>query len=95
MVSDEWFHLVLVFYGPEDGISVFVNGSYNESDFTGNAGDFGEASGNVILGKVFADRDIQFADVNVDEMYFWDLPLGAVVIEQIYDSYWTLLGSGG
>ncbi len=77
----------MVFYGPSDGFSVYFNGVLIASDFDGPSVDLVDNSGgNVILGKEAVNKDKSFADVTVDELYFWNQPLGAAVIQELYNS---------
>ncbi len=90
-ISYDWIHMVLVYYGPEDGISMYINGSLVKSNLSGAPRSFGETSGNVVLCRDEAMKDKNYADVMVDELYFWNQPLGAAVVEEIYESYWHLM----
>ncbi len=76
-----------MYYGPSEGISVYLNGSHVDSNFVGDPVSFGESNGNVILGREYLAQNFRYADVIVDELLFWNQPLGAAVIQKIYNSY--------
>ncbi len=80
-----WVHTALVYYGPEDGISLYLNGSLAGSDFSGSVVTFGESTGNVTLGREYTAYDMHYADVTMDELFFWNEALGAAVIQDIYN----------
>ncbi len=86
-ISPHWVHTALVFYGPGDGISLYFNGSLIGSEFIGTPVSYGESTGIVILGGSYASRRHSHADVTVDELYFWNQPLGAAALQDFYNSY--------
>ena len=86
-VSFEWIHTALVYYGPTEGISVYFNGSLVDSNFVGSSVSHEESTGIFFLGKEYSARDENYAEVIVDELYFWNQPLGAAVIQQLYNLY--------
>lgn len=88
VVAGEWTHVALVYYGPQEGISVCHNGNLIGSDLVGSPKSHSNTSGNVVVGKIFADHDWQCADVTLDELYFWDQPFGAAVIQHLYNTFW-------
>ncbi len=87
-ILHEWLHIALVLYGPNDGISVYLNGCHVYSDLSVSSMSLGHTSGNVILGRDKANRSGGHGDLSVDELYFWNQDLGAAVIKALYDSYW-------
>ncbi len=44
-------------------------------------------SGEVVLGRQFTSEDSNYADVTVDELYFWEEALGSAEIEAVYNWY--------
>ncbi len=86
-ISPHWVHTALVYYGPEDGITMYLNGSEIKSDFIGNLnGNFSDTAGSFIIGREYVIKNQYYADVIVAELYFWNQPLGAAVIQQLYNS---------
>ncbi len=71
LVPPDWFHFVLLFRGPDNGIIVYINGSVVNLPAVANIGNtFTETEGNVVLGREYADRDTNYGHVAVDELYF-------------------------
>lgn len=83
----EWVHIALVYYGPDVGISVYLNGDLTGSDFIGSPESYGDSFGNVVLGNVFINTDNYYGDFSVDELYFWNKPFGALAIQELYNSF--------
>ncbi len=83
----QWAHMALVFYGPHQGIVVYMDGNLVGSDLIGLPEISDLCDGNVVLGRGYASRDSYYGDVTVDELYFWDQPLGAAVVQQLYNTY--------
>ena len=81
-----WYHMVLVFHGPNEGqgISVYHDGVLVKNDPTKNVwSSYTENSGNVVIGKLKTDTDEGYGSVMVDELMFWDRQLLAEEITAI------------
>ena len=76
-IATHWFHLAMIFHGPNDGqgMSIYHDGSLFRHDSSKMSRNFTESSGNVIIGKRYADRDGDYGSVMVDELTFWDRQL--------------------
>ncbi len=86
-ISTDWFHIALVLYGPAVGISIYRDGVLDGSTLTGSTVAPYETHGDVVLGRLQAERDMNYADVTVDELYFWDEALGTAAIEEVCSWY--------
>ncbi len=89
-ISDEWLHVALVYFGPNGGTSLHFNGSLVASELVGSKynGISGSTNGSVILGRDKTIVNRHYADVTVDELYFWNEPLGAAVIHELSELSW-------
>ncbi len=87
-MTTDWVHMTLVYYGPTLGTSVFLDGKLATSDLVGSARSNAETQGHVFLGREYSHKsNAHSSEVTVDEMYFWEIPLKSVVIEELYNSY--------
>ncbi len=83
----DWFHGVFVFHGPNTGISMYIDGHLRGSDFEAMNASRIENSGEVVIGRQFTLEDKHYADVTVDELYFWEEALCSAEIEVVYNWY--------
>ena len=76
-IPSGWFHLALVFHGPEDGEGITMH--RNEDHWTSrslqDSNGFKNTSGTVIIGRLYSDRDSNYGNVMVDELTFWNRQL--------------------
>ncbi len=84
-ISPDWFHMAIVYLGPNDGISVYLNGSFFKSDTSGTHDPHGNTSGNIIIGKGCVSDQWKYA-VSLDELYFWNERIGVDLLETLYNA---------
>ena len=86
-VPADWYHLALVYHGPNhgQGMSVYHDGSLVKHDSTKTPKNHTESSGSVIIGKHHTNRDGDYGSVMVDELTFWDRQLLPEEIRAIVD----------
>ncbi len=83
----DWFHCVFIFWGPTSGTSLHINGSLTGHAPIGAHLNTSTTSGDVVLGREYGEIDVHYADVSVDELYFWTQPLDAAAIWELYSWY--------
>ena len=69
---------------------MYINGAHVDSDQTGwnpDGGFPGQNTGVVVLGRKYSGIDDFYADVSVDELYYWEEPLGGAQIAELYNWY--------
>ena len=66
-----WFHSVLNFFGPDEGLGIYHNGMHVRN-ITGkrNGQHKPNTIGNIVLGRVWADSDAGYSSIDVDELFF-------------------------
>ena len=69
---------------------MYINGSLVETDSFGPDHSHEETTGNVVLGRTYGMKDRRYTNVTVDELMFWDEPLGADLIQKLFNLYWAL-----
>ena len=79
-----WYHLTLVFHGPDQGqgLSVYHDGILIMNDVTKQSNNFVENLGTVVIGTARTDL-AGFGSVTIDELTFWDRRLLAEEIAAI------------
>ena len=84
-VPTEWYHLALVYHGPNNGqgMSVYHDGNLVKPDSSKSPKTHTESSGTVIIGKRHTDQDEDYGSVMVDELMFWDRQLLPAEIQAI------------
>lgn len=82
-----WFHATVVFFsGASMGMSVYIGGSHSDDALVfSNA--FPPSSGDVVLGRTYTAKNVNFARCSIDELYFWDRSLIASEIRDLFNSY--------
>ena len=86
-VPSGWFHLALVFHGPENGqgFTLYVdNTSLTDSKmYVTNNDSTRYSSGAVILGKSVVDRNNNYGSLSVDELTFWNRQLSETEVAKL------------
>ena len=84
-----WFHLVLNYIGPADGqgITIYTDcilqGNVTiKNTYTQTRGD-----GRVVIGRRYTYSDERYANVEVDELTFWNQTLTLQEIQAIYNMH--------
>ena len=66
-----WFHSVLNFFGPDEGIGIYHNGIHVRNIKRKRSGEHDPNTiGNIVLNKIWADSDGGYSSIEVDEMFF-------------------------
>ena len=87
---NRWFHLVLVFHGPNDGQGITVhlnNQSVRESIKPSSNFSPGNATGEVAIGRLYVDRNEHYSNVMADELTFWNRQLSETEVEVLRMKY--------
>ena len=81
----DWYHLALVYHGPNDGqgISIYHDGNLIKNDASKALRDREESRGTVVIGKLYTDTDQHYGSVMVDELTFWNKQLLPAEIQAI------------
>ena len=84
-----WFHLVVVYLGPNNGqgLIVYVNGTAAGRDATRVADVNQQGNGQLVIGKKFIDSDNDYSSVAVDAMTLWSRELTVQEIEDLYQMF--------
>ena len=91
--ATDWAHLVLVFYGLEDGqgFSVYGNGVllvHIHSNLYGTTADSpGSVNGKLVLGNSEPNTFTSAFDHSIDEIVMWNIELSAEEVLELYQSY--------
>ena len=74
---NSWFHLVLVYHGPNNGqgITVHLNSNSISASVKGSSNPEQDSSGEVVIGKLRVDEARDYSTVMADELTFWNRQL--------------------
>ena len=88
-----WFHVVMNYLGPEDGqgIRAYHNGVLIGSDNTTGSGTSSLGNGIVAVGKYPAENDGNYANVDMDELMFFNQILTDQSILDVMNMIWILV----
>ena len=88
-VPSGWFHLALVFHGPEHGFIVYKdNTSLTDSILTtGDDASTRNSSGVVVLDRAIEDRSRNYGSFSLDELTFWNRQLTETEVEKLRNMY--------
>ena len=69
-----WTHIVLNYLGPdnEQGIRIYYNGTQVGSDSTRSAATYMPGDGRVVVGRFYVDYGDSYANVDTDELLFFN-----------------------
>ena len=68
----DWFHVVLNFIGPSDGIRIYHEGVKVITDISTNAGNYTQGDRRIVIGRRFSGSDDRYASVQIDELLFFN-----------------------
>ena len=68
----DWFHVVLNFIGPSDGIRIYHKGVKVISDASKNEGNYTEGDKRIVIGRHFSRSDERYASIQMDELLFFN-----------------------
>ena len=85
----DWFHLVIVINGPNngEGFSVYYNAHLKETDTTKGGGSRAASSGKLNIGRRLLGTSGFSSSVVVDELTLWNRKLTGSEISAIYQMY--------
>ena len=89
-----WFHLVLVYNGPNngEGITVYLNNTSKtsttiDSSNNNNPSITPDSTGEVIIGKLHVGEAKHYSNVMADELTFWNRQLSETEVEALRKKY--------
>ena len=84
-----WFHLALVFHGPEEGqgITVYTNGTPAAAPSLRGTNHTRNSWGIVLIGRLRTDQGPNYASLMADELTFWNRQLRDEEVEALRDMY--------
>ena len=85
-----WFHLVLVYHGPNngEGITVHLNSeSGRKTTIDPSSNPIPHSTGEVVIGKLLVNTDSTYGNVMVDELTFWNRKLSETEVEALKKKY--------
>lgn len=86
-LPSEWFHVTLVLNGAGDGIKFYTDGieSASGTELTGQPGYQG--NNGLVAGRFYVTVSDRYADVEVDELKFWNRELASDEVLSLYEEY--------
>ena len=86
--STGWTHLVLNYIGPNngEGVRMFIDGTevVNGTDKSATLKSAGD--GRIVVGRVYTNKDQNYASVQVDELIYFYAALTSDDVQSIYNS---------
>ena len=85
--SAGWTHLTLNYIRYEDGqgIRMYYDGREVASDTTNFGGTYSAGDGRIVVGRIFTDRDENYASIQVDELIYFNKALTTTDIKLLYN----------
>ena len=86
-----WFHMAIVVDGPSriSDVSLYINGANKTVDIdtrTVTMATNRTGSGDLIIGRYEEDSKVVYANILMDELYFWNRVLSEEEIREMYNS---------
>ena len=80
---------MLNFIGPNsgEGIQAFSNGAFISQHQSGAEGDHPDSDGQMVIGRRYPNRSIDYAHVEVDELIFFNEALSNEEVRELYNMY--------
>ena len=79
----DWFHVVLNFIGPSDGVRIYHDTVEVKRDKSKTAGNFTHGDRRIVIGRRFSGSDKRYASVQVDELLFFNQKLTETEIKML------------
>ena len=88
-VNDQWIHLVLNFIGLNsgEGIQAFRDGALHSNNQIGASGTNTAGDGRVVVGRRYVSRSRDYAQVELDELIFFNEALSNEEVRELYSMY--------
>ena len=86
--SNEWIHIVLNYIGPNDGIRIYHDGRnvVNITELSTRPGGPYTGNENIVLGRIYNEKDAWYLGVQVDELYFFNRTVTEAEIRMLSES---------
>ena len=68
----DWFHAVLNFIGPDDGIQIYNYGVKVNDDASKRQKNYKLGDRRIVIGRLYTDLDQRYASVKVDELLLFN-----------------------
>ena len=91
---NSWFHLVLVYHGPQDGVTVYINDRSWTFTTLESVSYSDDASGLVAIGRLYLEKNADYSNVVADELTFWNRRLNDLEVEALRTKFLPLPFSG-
>ena len=87
--DDQWIHLVLNYIGPifQEGVQAFSDGTLRSSNQGIGFGTQTPGDGRVVVGRRYVSRNDDYAQVEVDELVFFNRALLEEEVRELYNVY--------
>ena len=84
-----WFHLVVVYLGPNNGqgLVVYINGTKKGIDTLRYEDIHPAGNGELVIGRRHTDLDHSYTSVAVDVLTLWNRELSAQEIKNLYQMF--------
>ena len=82
-----WVHVTLNYIGPENGqgIRIYLDGTEVGSRTTKTVLARVAGDGRIVVGRRFTNQDMDYANVQVDELNFFNQSLTSAEVQSIYN----------
>ena len=87
--NNQWTHLVLNFIGPNggEGIEAFKDGTRRQFSRYGATSTYTAGEGRVVIGRRYVSRSQDYAQVELDELIFFNKALLHNEVMDLYNLY--------
>ena len=86
-----WTHVVLNYIGPNagQGISIYYNGARVGRDTSKHLYQISTGDGRIVVGRLYTERDLRYASIDVDELIFFNQSLSTTVITGLHNLFYV------
>ena len=92
IINNQWFHLAIVYRGPDKGIVLYINGQADGKSTVSsqNSETFKPSNGHIVLGRLWTTEDQKerdhYTNVYVDDLRMWNAALSSEQVKDVYDA---------
>ena len=78
---------MMVYHGPWNGVTMYIDGSYASSNTNLYTFNLNEGNGKMVLGRRETNADKLYASFLMDELTLWPEEFSAQDVKDLYDAY--------
>ena len=77
----------MVYHGPNQGVTMYINGALESTTSTMYAFGLNAGNGKMVIGRRETNKDSLYASFIIDELTLWSNELTAQEVQDLYQAY--------